>query len=81
MTPSKVEGHLTLKNPIGILIFYNLYRSAIQDYGYVDYRGMRIRTKVIPLMKRLNHADPVFEAIEDYLKTLLPRAYRPDSSR
>lgn len=35
---------------------------------------MGIRTKIIPLMKRMKHADPVFEAAEDYLKTILPRA-------
>jgi len=47
--------------------------EVLRDYGYVDFRGMGIRTKVIPLMKNFNHAEPVFEATEDYLKTILPR--------
>ena len=46
--------------------------EVLRDYGYVDFRGMGIRTKVIPLMKKHNHAEPVFEATEDYLKTVLP---------
>ena len=47
--------------------------EVLRDYGYVDFRGMGIRTKVIPLMRNLNHAEPIFEATEDYLKTTLPR--------
>lgn len=46
--------------------------EVLRDYGYVDFRGMGIRTKVIPLMKKHNHTEPVFEATEDYLKTILP---------
>ena len=43
-----------------------------RDYGYVDSRGMGVRTKIIPLMKQLNQAEPIFEATDDYLKTVLP---------
>ncbi len=50
--------------------------EIMRDYGYVDFRGMGIRTKVIPLMKRRNNSEPIFEATEDYLKTIL---YRKDS--
>ena len=57
------------RSPRNILIM-----EVLRDYGYVDFRGMGIRTKVIPLMKRMNHADPIFEATEDHLKTTLPRA-------
>jgi ATP-dependent DNA helicase RecG len=39
----------------------------------VDNRGMGVRTKVIPLMKAQNTVAPVFEANEDYLKTVLYR--------
>jgi predicted HTH transcriptional regulator len=42
-------------------------------YGYVEARGMGIRTKVIPLMKQHNETEPVFEATEDFLKTDLFR--------
>jgi ATP-dependent DNA helicase RecG len=47
--------------------------EVLRDYGYVDYRGMGIRTKVIPLMRRINNAEPIFEATEDYVKTVLPK--------
>ncbi len=47
--------------------------EVLRDYGYVDSRGMGIRTKVVPLMKRINHVEPLFEATEDYVKTVLPR--------
>ena len=57
------------RSPRNILIM-----EVLRDYGYMDYRGMGIRTKVIPLMKRMNHADPIFEATEDYVKTTLLRA-------
>ena len=50
--------------------------EVLRDYGYVDFRGMGIRTKVIPLMRKMNHAEPIFEATEDYLKTTLPRKTR-----
>lgn len=44
--------------------------EVLKDYGYVDARGMGIRTKVIPLMKAAGK-EPGFEATEDYLKTIL----------
>ncbi len=47
--------------------------EVLRDYGYVDYRGMGIRTKVVPLMKEQNNVDPIFESTEDYLKTILYR--------
>lgn len=60
-----IAGQRTPRNPF--------IMEVLRDYGYVDARGMGIRTKVIPLMRRLNHADPIFEATEDYLKTILLR--------
>ncbi len=51
----------------------HLIVEVLRDYGYVDARGMGVRTKVIPLMKQLNQTDPMFEATEDYLKTVLLR--------
>ncbi|MGV6853186.1 MAG: RNA-binding domain-containing protein [bacterium] len=47
--------------------------EVMRDYGYVDFRGMGLRTKVIPLMRSHNGCDPIFEATEDYLKVTLPR--------
>jgi ATP-dependent DNA helicase RecG len=37
----------------------------------IDARGMGIRVKVIPAMRSFNHSEPVFEATDDYLKTIL----------
>lgn len=50
-----------------------LIMEILRDYGYVDYRGMGVRTRIIPLMKKFNGVEPVFEATEDYLKTVLLR--------
>jgi len=50
-----------------------LIMEALRDYGYVDARGMGVRTKVIPLMRTLNQVEPIFEETDDYLKTILPK--------
>lgn len=50
-----------------------LIAEILKDYGYVDARGMGVRTKVIPLMNRMNGIEPEFEATDDYLKTVLYR--------
>ena len=47
--------------------------EIMRDYGYVDFRGMGLRTKVIPLMRSHNGCEPIFEATEDYLKVTLPK--------
>ena len=47
--------------------------GGLRDYGYVDARGMGVRTKIIPLMKKFNHCEPIFELTDDYLKTTLFR--------
>ena len=49
-----------------------LIMEILRDYGYVDSRGMGVRTKVVPLMRKLNNADPEFILTDDYLKTILP---------
>ena len=51
----------------------NILMEIMRDYGYVDYRGMGIRSKVLPLLKTHKHPEPGFEANEDYLKTTLYR--------
>ncbi|MCI5139640.1 MAG: transcriptional regulator, partial [Candidatus Electrothrix sp. AR1] len=45
--------------------------EILRDYKYVDYRGMGIRTKVLPLMRKINQTEPEFIVTEDYLKTVL----------
>ena len=47
--------------------------EVLRDYGYVDYRGMGVRKKIVPLSKALSGKKPSFELTEDYLKTVLYR--------
>ena len=75
ISPGALQNTMTIekmvagqRSPRNILIM-----EVLRDYGYVDFRGMGIRTKVIPLMRRENKAEPYFEATEDYLKTVLSR--------
>jgi ATP-dependent DNA helicase RecG len=46
--------------------------EVLRDYGYEDFRGRGVRTKIIPLMKSENRAEPVFEATGDFVKVILP---------
>ncbi|NQU63409.1 MAG: putative DNA binding domain-containing protein [SAR324 cluster bacterium] len=76
ISPGKLQNSMTIEK---ILAGQRYTRNAIimevlRDYQYVDFRGMGIRTKVIPLMKRNNNVEPIFEATDDYLKVTLPRA-------
>ena len=75
ISPGKLQNTMTIKKMVaGQRSPRNtLVMEIMRDYGYVDARGMGIRTKVIPLMRKLNLIDPIFEATEDYLKTILPR--------
>ncbi|MBD2813237.1 putative DNA binding domain-containing protein [Xenorhabdus sp. Flor] len=47
--------------------------EVLRDYGYVDYRGMGVRTKIVPLTKALSGKEPGFDLTDDYLKTILYR--------
>ena len=47
--------------------------EVLRDYGYVDYRGMGVRRKIVPLTKELTGKEPEFELTEDHLKTTLIR--------
>lgn len=60
-----IAGQRSPRNPLMV--------EFLRDYGYVDARGMGIRTRVIPLMRRKNGTEPVFEATDDFLKTTLFR--------
>lgn len=75
ISPGKLQNSMTIskmiagqRSPRNTLIV-----EILRDYGYVDSRGMGIRTKVFPLMRSMNQTDPEFEATEDYLKTILYR--------
>ena len=47
--------------------------EVLRDYGYVDARGMGVRTKIIPLLTRQNGVPPEFVATEDYLAVKMYR--------
>jgi ATP-dependent DNA helicase RecG len=44
--------------------------EVLRDYGYVDARGMGVRTKVVPVLKAAG-TEPGFEVTDDYLKTTI----------
>jgi ATP-dependent DNA helicase RecG len=45
----------------------SLLVDVMRDYGYVDARGMGVRTKIIPLVRELSGQDPGFTATEDFV--------------
>ncbi|ASJ70671.1 ATP-binding protein [Granulosicoccus antarcticus] len=52
----------------------SIVMDVLRDYGYVDARGMGIRTKVVPLTRALSGRAPEFVVTDDYLKTTLYRS-------
>jgi ATP-dependent DNA helicase RecG len=50
-----------------------LIMEVLRDYGYVDYRGMGVRTKIVPLTRAHTGKEPDFSLTDDYLKTTLYR--------
>ncbi len=75
VSPGKLQNSMTVskmvagqRSPRNTLIM-----EILRDYGYVDARGMGVRTKIIPLMKKFNQVAPFFEATDDFLKTTLPK--------
>jgi len=65
MTVEKmIAGQRSPRNPLIV--------EMLRDYGYVESRGMGVRTKVIPLMIQHNKVSPIFDATEDYVRTVLP---------
>jgi len=75
ISPGKLQNSMTIKKMIaGQRSPRNpLIMDILRDYAYVDARGMGVRTKIIPLMKKFNKSEPVFELTDDYLKTTLLR--------
>jgi ATP-dependent DNA helicase RecG len=55
----------------------NIIVEVLRDYGYVDARGMGVRTKVIPSLKQ-NGTTPVFEATDDYVKSIVAKTKSKD---
>ena len=50
----------------------NIIVEVLKDYGYVDARGMGVRTKVLPAMKATGMKF-VFDTTEDYVKSILTK--------
>ncbi len=60
MTVEKMlAGQRSPRNPLIV--------DVLRDYGYVDARGMGVRTKIVPLLISHNGLAPEFEATDDYL--------------
>jgi ATP-dependent DNA helicase RecG len=51
----------------------SLVVEVLRDYGYVDARGMGVRNKIIPLVRKSSGSDPDFQATEDYLRLVIPK--------
>lgn len=67
MTIEKMlAGQRSPRNPILV--------DVMRDYGYVDARGMGVRRKIVPLVRAQAGEDARFEATEDYVRVILPRA-------
>jgi ATP-dependent DNA helicase RecG len=75
ISPGRFQNSMDIEKMIAGQRSYrnSLIMGVLRDYAYVDERGMGVRTKVIPSMRSLNKTDPVFEATDDYIKTILPR--------
>lgn len=75
ISPGSLQNSMTVAKMIAGQRYTRntIIMEIMRDYGYVDYRGMGIRKKVIPAMERNNNPAPLFEATEDYLKTTLYR--------
>ncbi|MFP4163266.1 MAG: ATP-binding protein, partial [Chitinispirillaceae bacterium] len=78
ISPGSLQNSMTVEKMIAGQRYTRntIIMEVMRDYGYVDYRGMGLRTKVIPLMRAHNGCDPIFEATEDYLKVILPKKQR-----
>ena len=60
MTIEKMlAGQRSPRNPLIV--------DVLRDYGYVDARGMGVRTKIVPLLVSHNGVAPEFEVTDDYL--------------
>jgi ATP-dependent DNA helicase RecG len=71
MTVEKMlAGQRSPRNPLIV--------DVLRDYGYVDARGMGVRTKIVPLLIRHNGVGPDFESTEDYLRL---RMFRDPAAR
>jgi len=69
MTVEKMlAGQRSPRNPLIV--------DVLRDYGYVDARGMGVRTKIVPLVTQASGTAPEFGATDDYLAV---RMFRGDA--
>jgi ATP-dependent DNA helicase RecG len=75
ISPGSLQNSMTVEKMIAGQRYTRntIIMEFMRDYGYVDFRGMGLRTKVIPLMRSNNGCEPIFEATEDYVKVILPK--------
>ncbi|WP_457570724.1 RNA-binding domain-containing protein [Desulfovulcanus sp.] len=59
-----IAGQRSARNPLIV--------EVLRDYGYVDARGMGVRNKIIPLLRKRG-VEPEFIATEDYVKVVMPK--------
>lgn len=66
MTVEKMlAGQRSARNPLIV--------EVLRDYGYVDARGMGVRTKIVPLLKQFTGKPPDLEPTEDYMLVRMHR--------
>ena len=72
MTVEKmVAGQRSSRNPLIV--------EVLRDYGYVDARGMGVRSKIIPLLLKHNGRKPDFIATEDHLRVVMHSDLPPNN--
>jgi hypothetical protein len=49
--------------------------DVMRDYGDFDACGMGLRRKIVPSVRAASGQDARFEATEDYVRVILPRAF------
>lgn len=66
MTVEKMlAGQRSPRNPLLV--------DVLRDYGYVDARGMGVRTKIVPLVTKASGVAPTFTATEDSVSVRMLR--------
>ena len=73
-SPGRLQNAMTLDKMLagqrsarnGIIV------DVMRDYGYVDYRGMGVRRKIVPLTREFAGRDAIFEEADDYFRVTLP---------
>lgn len=75
ISPGSLQNSMTVEKMIAGQRYTRntIIMEIMRDYHYVDFRGMGIRSKVIPKMREYNGKDPIIEATEDYVKVILPK--------